>query len=1002
MAQSGTVADMLSPWPLFPVQESDPFIKKTLLTTINWVNSNLKGMAFGIMLGAAFLTLFSYIKLPDKPGRFRNTLYGLLLGTPLGVCVNCAAPVFKGILESRRIELALATMLSSPTLNIIVLTMVFTLFPFYMGIVKVGFTLCCIFIGIPLISKLLGDAQLKTSDSTTLNWLTSSPEATCSVFLAERWHHALFGVLTDYWSRLKFIGIRLIPLMLLAGFLGALLSQLIPNSLFESQVTPLTIVVAAFFGVLLPLPIAFDVILVNAFYAQGLAEPIVLVLLCSLGIVSLFSMMVVWTSVSKQWSLSLMTVCFCFTILVGMGADKLHQEFYVDAKLDEFHALRDISINQSPIETSTAANASLSASLKTSQKVIFTNLRENKQGATISVADFNPPQSTYQKPFEHLEGFEIGLSKGFQYGIRDYTDPFWVGRGTAAGDYDKDGWPDILFGSNNGFVLYRNLGGTFQEQRHPNTAINNYHVFAVAFIDLDNNGWLDIFFSTFDHGNFVIHNSQDGFNYDAPQSVPNNRALLTVSPAFADIDQNGLLDVINGNMALGVITGSHHLAQRRNNSIVFNGGNEFRDVALEKTSGETMSTLVSDINNDGYPDLYFSNDFIVPDKILLGTGKGFKKIKGNEFLAYTPFFSMSADSGDINNDLKLDILTSGTTAVAKDVGELTIDTRNPLLYTKFKGEADTCSSIKDASFKSNCRSVRASNYIDIIDQKRNISFDKCHDIKEPTEKQSCLLAVMWHLVTQNPSVEDCANEFKTDERLVVACESLKHQGARYNKMDLALAIPQDDSNMLYRFQTTTRSFSKVANYKHPGGWTWNSKIVDLDNDGWQDVFNAEGAIRKSGYGWNVLMKNNNGEDFEQKQFSFGLTSDFGLYSFALLDMDNDGDLDIIGNSAEGPVQVYKNHSTQRNNSIAISLRDSLGNYYGIGAKVEIHYDQGKKHQMREIKASGGYMSFDPAIAYFGLADITSVDEIKVQWSDNKMDVYPGPFATKKRYQIQRN
>ena len=994
MAHSGSVADTLSPWPLFQVQASDPFLKKIFLTTINWINSNLKGMAFGIGLGAAFLTLFSYINLPDKPGRLRNTFYGFLLGTPLGVCVNCAAPVFKGILESRRIELAMATMLSSPTMNIIVLTMVFTLFPFYIGMIKVFFTLICIFIGVPFISKIL--SHNTNVDNSAMNWLSKMPETTCTIFAREKWHKAIIGTVKDYWQKLIFISIRLIPLMLFAGFLGALLSHLLPNSIFEAEVNSLAIVLAAIFGVLLPVPIAFDVILVNAFYAQGLAEPIVVVLLCSLGIVSIFSMMVIWISVSKQWAISLMLFCFSLAVVFGLSADGLHQQFYVQAKLNEFQNFQQSELSE--LESTRFMSSVRKTDVK--EPIKFTTLQQSKEGS-ISMAPFVSPESHSQYPFEQLEGYEIGLNKGFQYGIRDYTDPFWIGRGTAAGDYDKDGWPDIMFGSNNGFFLYKNIGGTFKAQQQSNDLIKKYQVFAVAFVDINNDTWLDIFFTTFNHGNYIIYNKGGQFDFQNPILIPNNNALLTISPGFADIDQNGLLDIINGNMALGVVTGSNHLTQKRNNSIVFNGGSEFRDVVLEKTSGETMSTLVSDINNDGNMDIYFANDFIVPDKLLLGTGKGFKEVNGDQFISSSPFFSMSADSGDIDNDLQLDMFTGGTTVVKKELGVNPIDDTSPLIYTKFKGESETCLSIKDTAYQKNCLTVRQSNYIDILDEKRNIDFDKCYHMDKDTKQQSCLLAVMWHLVTQNPSIKNCKSNFSEDERLQAACEVLKNQQRRYQQIDFVQSIPQNDSNLLHRYNANAQVFSDVDAFKHPGGWTWNGKIVDLDNDGWQDVINAEGAVRRSGYGWNVLMKNNAGRGFEQKQFSFGLTSDFGLFSFSLLDMDNDGDLDIIGNSAEGPVQVYKNHSAKKNHSVAISLIDHQGNFRGIGAKITVSYNNGQTKQLKEIKASGGYMSFDPSIAYFGLANALEIDKISILWPNKTQSFYTGPFAVDKHYRIER-
>ena len=86
--------------------------------------------------------------------RFRNSFMGMFAGTPLGVCVNCVAPIAKGMYEGgSKMETALAVMFSSPTLNIIVLTMLFSIFPFYMAVMKLLATFLLILIIVPLISE---------------------------------------------------------------------------------------------------------------------------------------------------------------------------------------------------------------------------------------------------------------------------------------------------------------------------------------------------------------------------------------------------------------------------------------------------------------------------------------------------------------------------------------------------------------------------------------------------------------------------------------------------------------------------------------------------------------------------------------------------------------------------------------------------------------------------------------------------------------------------------
>jgi hypothetical protein len=222
--------------------------------------------------------------------------------------------------------------------------------------------------------------------------------------------------------------------------------------------------------------------------------------------------------------------------------------------------------------------------------------------------------------------------------------------------------------------------------------------------------------------------------------------------------------------------------------------------------------------------------------------------------------------------------------------------------------------------------------------------------------------------------------------------------------DNAGNIAQRDGNFLYRFdgeRLVDVNADFPGSFKHPGGWTWNARFVDLDNDGLLDVFNADGAVRGSGYGFNVYMRNVDGRRFEQRQFSHGLVDDFGLYSFTLVDYDLDGDVDVVANSAVGPVRIFENRATRGHHGIAVSLRDARGNRNGIGARIYISYRDNAARQVREIKASGGYMSFDAPVAHFGLGETTRVDRIRVRWPDGAETEASGPFDAGYHSRIER-
>lgn len=138
------------------VDAHTPFLTRIVYTTVNWLYTNKQGMTFGLLVAALLMTLIPLLKPQRLQHRLTNTMMGMVVGTPLGLCVNCATPIAQGMYAAGgRMEIALAAMMSAPTLNIVVLTMLFTLFPFHLAAIKIGFTLAFLLLGIPLLTYLL-------------------------------------------------------------------------------------------------------------------------------------------------------------------------------------------------------------------------------------------------------------------------------------------------------------------------------------------------------------------------------------------------------------------------------------------------------------------------------------------------------------------------------------------------------------------------------------------------------------------------------------------------------------------------------------------------------------------------------------------------------------------------------------------------------------------------------------------------------------------------------
>jgi hypothetical protein len=186
------------------------------------------------------------------------------------------------------------------------------------------------------------------------------------------------------------------------------------------------------------------------------------------------------------------------------------------------------------------------------------------------------------------------------------------------------------------------------------------------------------------------------------------------------------------------------------------------------------------------------------------------------------------------------------------------------------------------------------------------------------------------------------------------------------------------------------------------GWVWNAKFADLDQDEWKDIYIVNGYFNENtqpARESNHYFHNNQGNGFvdETKAQGMQLFAESAAYTY--VDVDNDGDLDIVAREVAGPVWVYTNNVTD-GNAISFELKDERGNRSGIGAKIIIHYDG--KAQMREMQASGGFSSFDAPIAHFGLGDYGSVDRVEVKWPGGDTTDLQGEFKAGKRYRISRN
>ena len=323
MGGSAALEDPLAFEASIQIQPNHGIFERIIYTTINWVETNLEGMAFGLVIGACLLTLIGMVAVRGHRNGFVNTLIGVAVGTPLGVCVNCSAPVAKGLHDGgARLETTLAMMFSSPTLNIVVVTMLFSIFPLYLTVIKLTLTLTFILIVVPLLSRwVFADERTPTYDDAVCA-LSPPPPAPYdeSVFLAIR--ESVLALLRN----LEYLVIRTVPLMLLAGFLGAIVANAVPlPALMSHEAGFIAVTIVALVGIFLPVPVAFDVVLVAVLVSAGAPVVYSMTLLFTLGIFSIYPFFIVWRTISPRVAIVVTLVLVVMGIAGGYVAEGIYQ-----------------------------------------------------------------------------------------------------------------------------------------------------------------------------------------------------------------------------------------------------------------------------------------------------------------------------------------------------------------------------------------------------------------------------------------------------------------------------------------------------------------------------------------------------------------------------------------------------------------------------------------------------------------------------------------------------
>ncbi len=250
----------------------------------------------------------------------------------------------------------------------------------------------------------------------------------------------------------------------------------------------------------------------------------------------------------------------------------------------------------------------------------------------------------------------------------------YMGGGVSVGDINNDGLDDIFFTGN--LVpnkLYLNKGNMKFEDISLSAGVTGNHQWFTGstMADVNNDGWLDIYVCVSakyqPSDNLLFINNHDNTFTESAKSYGINDKSSSVQATFFDYNNDGLLDLYVANYPIVLVSMGAEFYREKIKKNTFeesghlyrnNGDLTFSDVTDEagvRNFGMSIGVVAADLNNDGWKDLYVSNDFNPPDFLYLNKGDGTFREVVKECTFQTSIFGMGLDVADINNDGLLDM-----------------------------------------------------------------------------------------------------------------------------------------------------------------------------------------------------------------------------------------------------------------------------------------------------------------------------------------------------------